>query len=47
MRLCGISGYRRLPPDEDTTASTSTGRDSDTGTTDDNSGIYDPTEEFE
>jgi len=34
-------------PKEDTTASTSTGTDNDTGTTDDSSGVYDPTDEFE
>ena len=34
-------------PDEDTSVSTSTGGDNDTGTTDDNSSIYDPTDEFE
>ena len=33
--------------DEDTSVSTSTGEDNDTGTTDDNSSIYDPTDEFE
>jgi hypothetical protein len=34
-------------PDEDTTASTSMEADSDTGTTDNNSGVYDPTDEFD
>jgi hypothetical protein len=33
--------------DEDTTAPTSTETDSDTETTDNNSGVYDPTDEFD